>query len=53
MECDNDAEAVDRFIAARLRPCSAKLWERGRRVAELAPDGSLAMGDLAARPRSA
>lgn len=53
MECDNDAEAVDRFIAARLRPCSAELWEQGRRVAELAPDGSLAMGDLPARPPSA
>ena len=53
MECESDAEAIDRFIAARFRPCSAELWERGRRVAELAPDGALAMGDLPARPRSA
>lgn len=53
LECASDAEAVDRFIAAHLRPCPAELWDKGRRVAQLSPDGALAMGDLPARPQCA
>ena len=53
LECRSDAEAVDRFIAAHLRPGPAELWEKGRRVAQLSPDGALAMDDLPGRPQSA
>ena len=53
LECRSDAEAVDRFIAAHLRPCPAELGEKGRRVAQLSPDGALAMDDLPGRPQSA
>lgn len=53
LECASDAEAVDRFIAAHLQPCPAELWDKGRRIAQLSPDGALAMGDLPARPQSA
>ena len=53
LECQSDAEAVDHFIAAHLRPCPAELWNGGRRVAQLTPDGALAVGDLPGRPQSA
>jgi len=53
LECQSDAEAVDRFIAAHLKPCPAELWDKGRRVAQLSPDGALAVGDLPARPYDA
>ncbi len=53
LECQSDAEAVDRFIAAHLRPYPAELWDGGRRVAQLTPEGALAMGDLPRRPQSA
>ena len=53
LECQSDAEAVDRFIAAHLKPCPAELWDKGRRVAQLSPDGHLAIGDLPGRPYDA
>lgn len=46
LQCETDAEAVDRFVAAHLRPCPAELWDKGRRVAELTPDGKLALGEI-------
>ena len=53
LECESDAEAVDRFIAAHLRPYPAELWDGGRRVAQLTPDGTLAVGDLPGRSQTA
>lgn len=53
LECHSDAEAVDRFVAAHLKPCPAELWDGGRRVAQLSPEGALAVGDLPARPLNA
>lgn len=53
LDCHSDAEAVDRFIAAHLKPCPAELWDKGRRIAQLSPDGELAMGDLPGRPYDA
>ncbi|MDO9433146.1 MAG: hypothetical protein Q7T84_17745 [Phenylobacterium sp.] len=53
LECASDAEAIDHFIAMHLRPCPAELWDKGRRIAQLSPDGALAMGDLPARSQSA
>jgi hypothetical protein len=53
LDCHSDVEAVDRFIAVHLKPCPAELWDKGRRVAQLSPDGELAMGDLPGRPYDA
>ena len=53
LHCETDAEAVDRFVAAHLRPCPAELWDKGRRVAQLTPDGQLALdAPRPARPKA-
>jgi len=53
LECAGDAEAVDRFITGHQQACPAELWDKGRRVAQLSPDGALAMGDLRGQLQSA